>query len=85
MSWKGDLLVKKRKPPVKIEKGRCSICLSEGHVHEIVTGRVVEGGHWRLTEGCKATFGFGWKRVADPRERRKWVKKFWELEKEKGR
>lgn len=70
----------KRKPAVVIEKARCGMCRNHGSVHEIVTGRILGKDHsgLRLTNGCKTTFGSHWSRVTDPKERRPWVKKYWE-------
>jgi len=75
-----------RRPSVRIEKALCSMCLRYGNKHTIVTGHIVgEGSGWRLTDGCKATFGVDWERITDRNERRPWVKKFWEKVRERGR
>lgn len=74
-----------RRQAVKIEKALCSLCNRSGHKHWIVTGHIIgETGGYRLTNGCKATFGAGWERITGRKERAPWVKEFWKLEEELG-
>jgi len=71
-----------RRPAVIIEEADCTLCRGK---NKIVTGRVAgDSGGYRLTEGCKATFGVNWRRVTDRKARAPWVKKYWELVEERG-
>lgn len=70
-----------RRPVVVINEGYCTLCLRSGVTHTVVTGYIAgEDTGRRLTDGCNATFVTEWRRVTDPKKRRKWVKKFWERE-----
>lgn len=74
-----------RKPAVEITVARCRLC-SGSRADHIVSGRIRgEDTGWRLTSGCKSTFGVGWRVLrkserARGKSRRYWVKRFWETE-----
>lgn len=68
------------KARVKIKKGHCSMCARYGRKHIIyIASTTDDPGGYRLTPGCKATFGRGWKHVTNPKERAPWVKEYWRL------